>query len=266
VLLDAGRAEEAIPRFEKAIELAGEFMSPRYNLGLALVTLDRPKEALPPLERALALAPEDIDVLTELAMAEALVGARLDVRDAARTAYFAKAVEHVHAAVERAPKDPYVHAAHAEVAVLVGKLDGAVSARQTIVSLRPDDPQAHLDLVRALVRAGRAAEAEPVLAKAEALAPGAAIVASDRGLVLASLGEVDAALAAFDAALAREPSLVSAHRRRVEVLVEAGRCKAAGEALAAWEAVGSAAVGNGKLPAAELDADRARVRGCKPRR
>lgn len=266
VLLDAGKAQEAIPRFEQAIALASDFVSPLYNLGLALVTLDRPKEALVPLERAFALAPEDIDVLTQLAMAEALVGAIFDAKDGKRAAYFAKAVEHVHAAVERAPNDPYVHAAHAEVAVVVGKLDGAVTARETIVALTPNDAQAHLDLVRALVRAGRAAEAEPVLAKAEALAPGSAIVASDRGLVLATLGKVDEALAAFEASLQREPSLVSAHRRRVEVLVEAGRCKQASEALAAWEPHAKDAVTKGKLRAADLDADRARVRGCKSRR
>jgi tetratricopeptide (TPR) repeat protein len=266
VLLDAGRAQEAIPRFEQAIALANDFVSPLYNLGLALVTLERPKDALVPLERAYTLAPEDIDVLTQLALAEAMVGVSFDAKDDKRAAYFAKAVEHIHAAVDRAPTDPFVHAAHAEVAVIVGKLDGAVTARETIVALTPNDPQAYLDLVRALVRAGRAAEAEPALAKAEALAPGSAIVASDRGLVLATLGKVDDALAAFDVSLQREPALVSAHRRRVEVLVEAGRCKQAQDALAAWEPHAKDAVAKGKLRATELDADRARVRGCKARR
>src|SRR5207247_1865308 len=58
LLLDEGKATEAIAEFEQAIRLRPDLAAPFYNLGNALVALDRWREAEPYYERALQIDPE----------------------------------------------------------------------------------------------------------------------------------------------------------------------------------------------------------------
>ena len=56
--LDEGKATEAIAEFEQATRLRPDLAAPFYNLGNALVALDRWREAEPYYERALQIDPE----------------------------------------------------------------------------------------------------------------------------------------------------------------------------------------------------------------
>ena len=64
-----GRTAEAIPHFQKAIEIAPRDSRALDQLGSAYISLDRPKDAERVLRRAVAISPEDPEVLMHLGRA-----------------------------------------------------------------------------------------------------------------------------------------------------------------------------------------------------
>jgi Flp pilus assembly protein TadD len=104
---------------------------------------------------------------------------------------------------------------------------------------KPDDDESRLGLARALIKQERAADALPHLEQLAARRADQAIVWSEWGAALAKLGKLDGeggALAKLDRALQLKPELASAHVRKVGALAEAKQCKAAKDALKAFQA------------------------------
>lgn len=172
-LAKIGRVEEAMNEFQKALELnpAGAD-SARYNLAALMLHAGRPAEAIPLLRTVVSRHPSDRLARVDLARALGLAGET------------GKALEILRPAVAAQPPD--VDASLLEVDLLL-KLDQQASARERLESLRQNHPQdlralhrlAVLmatatdprvkDPARALNLAMRAFDASPTLQHAEAV-------------------------------------------------------------------------------------------------
>ncbi len=77
VLVDAGQPADAVPHYERALELSPDYVEAQSNLGVALVHLHEFDRAQPQFERALAINPNYADAHINLAHLLARAG-RLD--------------------------------------------------------------------------------------------------------------------------------------------------------------------------------------------
>lgn len=102
--------------------------------------------------------------------------------------------------------------------------------RASLVSL-PGRPSTLMNLAATLTRAGRPAEALPLLDQALAGEPGSTEALCHRGAALAALGKTESALAAYDEALRSRPLLVPALFQRAVLLNLLGQATAALVAL-----------------------------------
>jgi tetratricopeptide (TPR) repeat protein len=108
---------------------------------------------------------------------------------------------------------PHTADLHAQgrAAQLEGRPDDAIAAFQQALADDPSFAAAAADLGAALLQAGQAADAEPVLRLACELAPREATARCNLGSALQQLGRDDEAVAALRQAIALAPGLVVAH-------------------------------------------------------
>jgi tetratricopeptide (TPR) repeat protein len=120
-------------------------------------------------------------------------------------------------------RDPAVILAQVEEYLSQGDAVAAQVAAEEAVLALPDEPHAHLVFGRALLAAGRAAEARSALLRALGLDPGSAAVLRLLGVALANLGqfaEADAVWERWERADARS-AIEAAHAAEVARLREA---------------------------------------------
>jgi len=130
----AGRAEEAIAHYERALVLDGSYGQAHFNLGVALADLGRPEEAQERYRRALALNPE-------LARAHHNLGAEL-----ANRGRMEEAVDHFREAVRLDPESPSSRQHLGRALRFVGATAEAVAELREAIRLAPDQVEALGDL------------------------------------------------------------------------------------------------------------------------
>jgi tetratricopeptide (TPR) repeat protein len=213
--LDGGDPKAAETRLRAVLAIKDDFADAHANLSVALLRQGKTDEAVAELEVAHRLAPEDVHVLVELAQRYAESG-RHDEALALTTR-----------AVELRPDDAAAQAAHGWRLAQAGRHADAAAAFEASLRTRPGVPEVRLGLVRAWLRSDKAEAAAAEVEKLAAELPDSAPVQIEWATALAKLGKLPDAIARLDRAIELEPKSISAHVRRIGMLVEADRCKEA---------------------------------------
>jgi len=193
LLVESGRAGEALPHYEKALRLRPSYAEGEHNLGFALNRLGRPAAALPHLERAVALKAdyasahnergvalmglnrfddgraafeEAVRLNPRLGMARRNLG--LALASAGRTE---EALPHFERAVELMPEDVEAQVQYATALVVLGRINDALARFERALALDSENGRIHLQYSIALRRLGRVAEANQHQRRALELEP-----------------------------------------------------------------------------------------------
>lgn len=148
---DRGRAEEALGR---AVELNGESVKIRTNLGRVLLEQGRPAEALPHLEAAIDLAPESHEVWRVLGNAYGQMGRSDD------------AIASYREAIMLNEEDAWSMNNYGLVLIQLGRFEEALLPLARAVELTPRSPVFQNNLGIALERTGELGGAEQAFAAA----------------------------------------------------------------------------------------------------
>jgi tetratricopeptide (TPR) repeat protein len=131
---------------ERAVEVAPEDVSVRFQLGTLLVELGRLDEAQEQLEQCTVLAPDFSDGWIHLS---ALQQRRGQTVSAERT---------LATGLKNCPQSPGLHLMNARELAKAGRASEAITAFRTSIRLRPNEPEAYIDLANLLIKQGRIAE------------------------------------------------------------------------------------------------------------
>lgn len=194
-LHDAGRPEEALGAFERAMELSRGSPQVAVQIGLVLVDLGRLEEA----RVHAGIAREREPVLTaELEIEIALAEGDLD-----RARALAEVTSGPDSVSPRSRQQVGVALSEA------GRHDEAITLLATLAR-ETEAPPAGNALARALLAADRVDEAEKATERVLAAAPGNAAALEHRGLIALSRGRAAAAQGALEKALAADDRLANA--------------------------------------------------------
>jgi tetratricopeptide (TPR) repeat protein len=205
---DLGRIDEAIARYQAAVQLAPGDAGARYNFAILLVQKGRLEEAAAELRSALATRPDDAAAHNNLG-AVLLSQARVE-----------EAVRHFSEAVRLEPGSAMRHSNLGQSLVLNGLPQDGIRHLRESIRLDPGYVEAHLNLGRALTAQGSLPEAIVMGERAVALTHRQNIEA------LEVLANAYAAAGRFDeAAGATEAALSLGHAPGSEVIAERLRAR-----------------------------------------
>lgn len=177
VLLRLNRPSEAKVELQKALDLDPEDFLANYHMGrMMLLSEGDFAKAAVHLERAVAARPDLTDIRFDLITAYRFMGD--PTRASAQLRYLR----------EVRPRDPRISYADGLLAADRGDLDAAISKFQATIAAEPRLKGVREDLALAFVRAGRWADAEPLLGLLAIENPRAAELTYLRGLALVNLG------------------------------------------------------------------------------
>jgi protein O-GlcNAc transferase len=154
-----GRLDAALESYEQAIRLRPNFANAYNNKGVVLRRLGRPSDALACLERALQLQPDSAEAHNNLGNA---------LTDLMRPA---QALQSYERAVQLRPDYVEAHRHRGGALAELGRPGEALPCYAQAIALNPGDAEAHHDLARALQDLGRLDEAVRSEARAIELRP-----------------------------------------------------------------------------------------------
>ncbi len=157
-LAKQGHVTEAIPHFQRTLQLKPDDAEIHYALGLALATQGKLAEAIPCYQRAIQLKPDYADALNYLGNALAAQG------------QLAAALQSYTQALHVSPDNPVFLNNSGVVLTRQGKLDEAIQRFERALQLKPQFADACNNLGLALAAQGKAAEAIPRFQQALSLA------------------------------------------------------------------------------------------------
>jgi tetratricopeptide (TPR) repeat protein len=198
-LQQAGRLEEAVASYSRALELKPDYAEAYNNLGNALRSLRRFDQAIASLRRACDLRPDLAGIHSNLGLALADAG------------QFEQAVAHHRRAVELGPDLAPAHNNLGLALKELQRLDDAVACYQTAIALAPGFTEAHSNLGGALRALGRPGEAVESYRRALLLSPDYAQAHNNLGNALRDLGQLEDAVASYRRALELKADLVEGH-------------------------------------------------------
>jgi Flp pilus assembly protein TadD/membrane associated rhomboid family serine protease len=171
--LSAGKHEEAVKHFRRAVEVSPKDHNSWYNLGVAYARLDRDAEALEAFLRASELVPDDAEYKDTVAGAYYNLGIRHE-----RAGDRAAALAAYEKAYELAPESPSYGPAVAQEltrlandALKAQRYDEAVGHYRRALAIAPDEAVSWFNLGVALQQRGDETEAQEAYARAQALDP-----------------------------------------------------------------------------------------------
>lgn len=212
----AGRPDEAMGEFERAIDLQPNHAFAHFNLGNLLTADGRWEEAASHYRAALEADPGYVSARVNLGQALQQLGRP----DEAITQY-EKAIA----------EDPGANDARTNLAALLidsGRPSEAISMLHTVIAVAPDIAEAHYHLGRALEKSGaRPTEVEDAYQTALRLKPGMAVAHLALGNCLAKRGDAAGAEHSFREALRLDAALVEAHFALGNLLAEQRKFEAA---------------------------------------
>lgn len=207
----AGRYEEALAAYGKALALSPESAEALHGRGLALLELMRNEEAIASFRDALKLDPSIAQAHYKLGVALSEQGRRQEAADAYGSAL---------------ALNPHYAEAHNNLGVLLsdeGRLDAAVASYQKALAANPALAEAHLNLGNALVRLGKRQDAVISYRNALSRRPDYVQAHFNLGNVLKELDQLEEARTSYSEALARAPGHAEAHNGLGAVLHSQGK-------------------------------------------
>ena len=180
-LVDAGRVDEAMPHYVKAVEINPKYLTPRINYAVNLQKQGKSAEALQVCNAALEVDPNDAQAHFIRAVALYSIGppepaiqeflvtieknpkhvlAHNNLAEVLRmNRRYDEALVECRAALELNPELPEGHRTMGTILLAQNDLDGALEHFQIALKLKPDDPLVHDGLAIILRRQGKFHEA-----------------------------------------------------------------------------------------------------------
>lgn len=155
-----GKPAEAVALLERAIAIAPEDVSARFQLGTLLVEQGNLAGAREQLERCTTLSPDFSDGWVQLSALQAKQG---EAAAAERT---------LAEGLQRCPQSPGLHLMAARNLRQAGRLGESIAEFRTSIRLRPNEPDAYIELGNLFVSQGREAEAVDLFRRALDVEPG----------------------------------------------------------------------------------------------
>jgi len=219
LLAQQGRIGEALPLFQRFVELQPASAEGFSDLGSALRSAGRTEEAIEKLSRAISLNPN-------LGMAHgnlANVYRELGRMDDAMVEY--------QRAIQLNPNHAPSHSNYGNALASKNQLSDAMAAFRRAIELDPNFAPAHNNLGVMLERMHRSEEAVAEFHRAIAISPAHSDAHTNLGRSLESLDQMDAALAAHERAVEIDPNNTSALCNLGNVLAGSGKLERAMEVL-----------------------------------
>ena len=227
-----GDPGQGVDYIRRALAVKADFPEAYYNLGNALLSLQRPEEALANLDRAIQLNPKDPqyhfergnalkdlqrldEVLASFAAAirlfpgyaEAHNNTGIVLKEAER---FEEALHSYDQAIRLRPGYAEAHGNRGNALKELGRLNEAVASYDHAIRLKPDYAEAYSNRGNALKEMKRVDEAMASHAKALSLQPDYAEAYNNIGNLLKDIGQVDEAIAHYEEAARLRPSFAMA--------------------------------------------------------
>jgi tetratricopeptide (TPR) repeat protein len=215
VLMDKGRADEAIACLEKALELQPDFALAHNNLGNALLRKGRVDEAIAQYQKTLVLKPDYANACNNLGTAFRQKG----LLDEAIACY--------RNALKIHPHHAKAHNNLGDVLLQQGQVDEAAAHFQKAVEIQPDFADAHHNLGVIMMQKGRVDEASGYFKKVVELRSEDAEAHNNLGFCLMQAGRADEGVGHFQRSLEIRPGFAEAHNNLGVVLLEKGRVREA---------------------------------------
>jgi tetratricopeptide (TPR) repeat protein len=198
-LLQMGRESEAIPHFQKALQIQPDYAEAHYNLGNALVQEGRLDEALAQYRTALQIQPDFAEAHSNLGNALLSKG------------QVEQALVHLQKAVESQPDYAEWHCNLANALRQAGRVDEALAHYQQALTIQPRLAGAYYSLGNLLLyQKGQVDEAIAHYQKALELRPDYPEALNNLGGALIRKGRVREAINQFQTALDRHPDFAPA--------------------------------------------------------
>lgn len=256
VRLGAGNYERALERLKDAIEIDPGLWEAWYDAGYIELQRHHPDEAITALEKALAILPTQAPTVQALAQAYLQSGRSGD------------AVKVLRGFVDKQPNAREANAVRVQLANALrraDKLDEALEVLRAVLKVEPRSAAALNALGMVYEARAQHELADLVLHRAldvDKESKAAADVYNNLGLVALARRRDQEAFADFDQASRLDPALTVARRNKAMVYLDCGDYARAAEELRAvthsdpgdveaWNALGVAERGEGKLDAAE---------------
>jgi tetratricopeptide (TPR) repeat protein len=215
-LVRAGRFDEGIADYKKALEINPRFAEAYYNLGNALTRTGKPvEEAASAYKQALEIEPRMAAAYSNLGTIFLSAG-----RGEESIAYFTKALQ-------LEPGNAATHNQLGDALFRAGRLEESIAHYRTAVQLDPNDVTIFRDLGRTLAQAGRTDEAIAVFGRIVELNPKAAPSHYNLANVLLQAGRNEEAIDQFNQAVEINPTYAAAYNNLGNVLVQLGRMEEA---------------------------------------
>ena len=212
-LKDAGKFDEAIASYQKALEIEPDSVEALNRLGEVYFVRGRLAEALAVCQQALKIQPD-------FAVGYKTLGNVLQGQgkiDAAIRAYSK--------AVEIKPEFAEAHSNLGSMFYKQGRLESAVSCYERALELKPELVAVHSNLGKVLQQLGRLDEAVACWRKAMELSPGSgsADFYLNMGSAFLQQGGLEEAFGSFQRAIALKPDLAEAHSNIGTILLQQGK-------------------------------------------
>ncbi len=197
----AGRLDEAIRAYERGLAV-GDYTELHYNLANALIAAGRAGEAESHFKQALARSPVSAATHNNLGMALAEQG-RVD-----------EAAAEFRAAIAVEPASATAHRNLGNLLATQKRSDEGLRSLATAVELDPNDADARYDFGSLLLEQQRFAAAAEQLRAALKLEPDRVEALNNLGIALASQGQIADALVYFERAVQLRPGFADALKNR----------------------------------------------------
>jgi tetratricopeptide (TPR) repeat protein len=206
-----GKVDAAIAAYERGLQLDESYPDLHYNLANALLSQNRADEAAAHLKTSLAREPDSAANHNNLGTALAAKG------------QYEQAVSEFRAAIAVEPTSVLAHRNLGNALASLGRGAQALSALERAVALAPNDAETNYDLGSLLLEAGRFQDAAARFRTALASNPRSVHTLNNLGIALASQGQLREAAALFEQALAIDPTFADAQRNLATAKQALGR-------------------------------------------
>jgi tetratricopeptide (TPR) repeat protein len=211
MLLDHGRASEALEYAQRDVEVAPQVWEAHMTLGSVLSRLGRVQEAMAQNEEALRLNPDP-------ALGHYNFG--LSLMDLGNVP---EAAKHFEQALQSKPDFAQAHLNLGVELEKLGRTEDAVRQYREALRIEPDYAEAQANLGSALATQGRVQEAITHFAEALRIKPDFAGAYYNRGVILEQVGRLTEAIADYEAALRITPEYARPHFHLGTALEKLGR-------------------------------------------
>jgi protein O-GlcNAc transferase len=193
-LAQAGHLDSGIALIREAIELKDDAVDFHNNLGLLLFQAEQLEAAVQSLRKAVAIKPEHVPAYSNLASVLERLGREEDAIAAHR------------AAIEIEPKNSALHGNLGVLLQKSGRAQEAADAFEVAVTLAPESPEAHNNFANMLQATDEFEAAETEFKRAINLNPNYANAYQNLGSLLIEIGRTEDGIQALRRAVAIQPN------------------------------------------------------------